>query len=91
MWRGWYFLWGGFSGCGAVVGYSGGVHRCPVVGMLISFFMVKPLRLLPMVVMGFWRGFVMSSFGGERGVGVGVHNTIGCIMSVWCGIMFMWG
>lgn len=32
--------------------------------------MVKPLRLLPMVVMGFWRGFVMSSFGGERGGGL---------------------
>lgn len=33
----------------------------------------------------------MSSFGGERGVGVGVHNTIGCIMGVWCDIIFMWG
>lgn len=53
-------------GCWRVcrMGYSGCVHRYPVVGMLISFFTVEPLRLLPMVVMGFWRGFVVSSFGG---------------------------
>lgn len=82
-------------GCGVVVGYSGGVHRFPVVGMLISFFTVEPLRLLPMVVMGFWRGFVVSSFDGGFGdvcgVGVDAHNTIGCMMGVWCGIVFVWG
>ena len=22
---------------------------------------------------------------------VGTHNTMGCIMSVWCGIVFVWG
>ena len=49
------------------------VSACPVLGRVgrhVNFlFMVEPLRLLPMVVMGFWRGFVMSSFGGERGWG----------------------
>ena len=53
-------------GCGAVVGYSGGVRlSCfGASGRHVNFlFMVEPLRLLPMVVMGFWRGFVMSSFG----------------------------
>lgn len=54
-------------------------------------FMVETLRLLPMVVMGFWRGFVMSSFGGERVGWVGIHNTMGCMMGFWCGIIFMWG
>ena len=37
----------------------------------------------------------MSSFGGgvggECGVGVGAHNTMGCMMGVWCGIVFVWG
>lgn len=81
-------------GCGAVVGYSGGV-RLPCFGASgrhVNFlFIVKPLRLLPMVVMGFWRGFVMSSFGGERLGWVGAHNTMGCMMGFWCGIMFVWG
>lgn len=59
-------------------------------------FTVEPLRLLPMVVAGFWRGFVVSSFGGglvasAGGGWIGTHNTMGCIMSVWCGIMFVLG
>lgn len=73
-------------GCGAVVGYSGVVRlSCfGVGGRHVNFlFTVEPLRLLPMVVMGFWRGFVVSSFGGgvggECGVGwypqhYGLHN-----------------
>lgn len=55
------------------------VSACPVLGRVgrhVNFlFMVKPLRLLPMVVMGFWRGFVMSSFGG------------GLVASAWVGLV----
>ena len=32
-----------------------------------------------------------GGFGDVCGVGVDAHNTIGCIMSVWCGIVFVWG
>lgn len=85
-------------GCGAVVGYSGVVRlSCfGVGGWHVNFlFTVEPLRLLPMVVAGFWRGFVVSFLVGvwwrALGVGVDAHNTIGCMMSVWCGIVFVWG
>lgn len=85
-------------GCGAVVGYSGVVClSCfGVGGWHVNFlFTVEPLRLLPMVVAGFLEGlccvFFWWGFGGERVGWVGAHNTMGCIMSVWCGIMFVWG
>lgn len=67
-------------GCGSVVGYSGGVRlSCfGVGGRHVNFlFTVKPLRLLPMVVMGFWRGFIVSSFGG------------GLVASAWGGLVPM--
>lgn len=54
-------MWGSF------VGYSGVVRlSCfGVGGRHVNFlFTVEPLRLLPMVVAGFWRGFVVSFFGG---------------------------
>lgn len=38
-------------------------------------FTVEPLRLLPMVVMGFWRGFVVSFFG------------VGLVASAWGGLV----
>ena len=44
------------------------LSACPVLGwvdgMLISFFTVEPLRLLPMVVAGFLEGLCCVFFGG---------------------------
>lgn len=43
-------------------------------------FTVEPLRLLPMVVAGFWRGFVVSSFG----VGLVVCAGLGLVLiTLW--------
>lgn len=35
--------------------------------------------------------FFDGGFGDVCGVGADAHNTMGCIMSVWCGIVFVWG
>lgn len=35
--------------------------------------------------------FLVGVWWRARRVGVDAHNTMGCIMSVWCGIVFVWG
>lgn len=50
-------------GC-VVFRYSGGCPPLPGGRHVNFLFTVEPLRLSPMVVAGFWRGFVVSSFGG---------------------------
>lgn len=75
------------------------LSACPVLGwvdgMLISFSRWSPFACCQWWWRVFWRGFVVSffdgGFGDVCGVGVDAHNTMGCIMSVWCGIMFVWG
>lgn len=85
-------------GCGSVVGYSGVVRlSCfGVGGRHVNFlFHGGAPSLVANGGGGFWRGFIVSffwwGFGGERVGRIGTHETMGCMMSIWCGIIFMWG